>query len=263
MKYRNDMTNIGLLCGFATNEADGRLAVHQTSSRETAFRLTRRPEARPAQYDFEPVTVVFRVLPGADGDEPQMEALHVTRMARSVVPSTFYWNARSWPRSLEFYPFERTQAGKLTEEIEKSLVDEHDLPQWLRDAAQEDDSLADLLEGPTSNKHLLTRLLLTGYMAPGEIVPVPREKAAHDFLRVRLRQGLGDEPIGLRMPPGTKGYHFMAENRCGEDGIPGTAMIKPIVAYDYDGEQVTNVHVDLLMLEINAPLPCDYKGVSA
>lgn len=262
MKYRNDMTNIGLICGFATNEADGRLAIHQTSAQETAFRMTRHPEARAAQYDFEPVTVVFRVVPGEDGSEPRMEALHVTRMARNVVPNTFYWNARDWPRSLDFYPFEPRRAGKLTPEIEKSLADEHDFPQWLRDAAREDDSLAELLEGPTSNKHLLNRLLLTGYMMPGEIVPVPREKAAHDFLRVRLRQGRDDSPIGLRMPPGTKGYHFMAEHRCGEDGVPGTAIIKPVIAFDYDGEQVTGAHLDLLMLEINAPLACDYKGVA-
>lgn len=263
MKYRKDMTNIGLLCGFATNEADGTLAVHQNSSHELAFRFSRDPAARPAQYDFEPVTVVFRVVPGEDGGPPHLEALHVTRMARNVIPKTFYWNSREWPRSLDFYPFEPTQAGKLTEEIEKSLAHEHDFPQWLRDAAREDDSLADLLDGPTSNKHLLNRLLLTGYMTSGEIVPVPREKAAHDFLRVWLRQGHDDKPTGLRMPPGTKGYHFMADNRGGEGGVPGTALIKPLIAYDFDGDQVTNVHLDLLMLEINAPLPCDYRGVTA
>lgn len=260
MKYRNDMTNIGLICGFATNEDDGRLAVHQTSSHEIAFRMTRDTDARAAEYDFEPVTVVFRVVPGKDGETPEMEALHVTRMARNVVPNAFYWNARSWPRSLEFYPFEPSQAGKLKAEIEQALVDEHDFPEWLHAAAEEDDSLAELLDGPTSNKHLLTRLLLTGYMSPGEIVPVPREKASHDFLRVRLRQGLDDLPIGLRMPPGTKGYHFMAEHRCGEDGVPGTAMIKPIMEFEYDGESVTGVALDLLMLEINAPLACDYQG---
>lgn len=259
MKYRNGLTNIGIICGFATSPADGELVVHQCSAKELGFRFRLADGVRGAELPYEPVTVVFRLIPTEDGQPPTLEALHVSRMAKAYVPKTFSWNASNWPRDLDFYPFEPARAGRLTADVVALIAAAPDFPQWLIDAAEQDDALAPLLEGTTSNKHLVNRFLLTGKLTPGEIVETQRVHEAHDYLRIWVRQGDTDEAIGARMPAGTAGFRYMSDRRCGPDGVPSTIFGKVLMTSDSDGETLSNVALDLLLLEANAVAPCDLQ----
>jgi len=257
MKYRNDLTNIGILCGFAESNSSDEIVVHQCAARELGFRLRLADSARPAEFPYEPVTVIFRILPAADGGEPTLEALHVSRLAKQLIPKTFYWNSASWPRTNDFYPFEPTRAGRLSEAVSAQIAETTAYPDWLVEAAENDDTLADLIERPTSNKHLLNRFLLTGQMTPGELVEVPRLVDAHDYLRVWLRQGEGDSPVGARMPQGTRGFHFMGEGRCGPEGAATTILGKVLRVAEGDAANLGAVSTDLLLLEAGAIAPHD------
>lgn len=263
MKYRKGATNIGIMCGFATNSDDGTLHVHQTCCAELAFVMEHSEGSRKAEYDFEPVTVVYRVEPSG-GDAPaKLIALHVTRMARDMAPKTFHWNRREWPRTLDFYPFLPSKAGQLRPEVVDALAAQHDLPEWLLRAAEDDDQLDELLFRPTSGKHLMNRVLITGTIFPGEMVEVPRDREAHDFLRLRLFQAEGDAPIGIRMPPGTPGYHFLADNPRARGGVVATAFAKPFMAYTVSDDGPQGIHLDILLLQASAVTQADIEPAAA
>ena len=95
---------------------------------------------------------------------------------------------------------------------------------------------------------------------PDRIVPVAREVAAHDYLRVLLLQPGDHDTIGLRMPPGTQGYNYMANGRCPADGIPVTVVGKLLMEINRSGDTVTKAWADVLMLEMNAVQPWDLES---
>lgn len=256
MKYRNGASNIGVACGFAAFDGEGRIRVHQNACREMGLPMELGAGVRGPSFPYEPVTVVYRLEP-TETESPRLVALHVMRMARSMLPKTFYWNSQDWPLNLDFYPFRQDKAGTLTDDLLACLADEHDMPEWLHQACDDDDSLAELLEAAHSKKQLTNRLIVTGYVVPDRIVPVPREVASHDYLRVLLLQPGDADTIGLRMPPGTQGYNYMANGRCPADGIPVTVIGKLLVEIQREGEQVTKATTDVLMLEMNAVQPWD------
>lgn len=258
MKYRNGVTNIGVLCGFAALDAQGRLLVHQNACREMAFVLDRTESARAPEFEYEPVTVIYQLIPGPEGEQPRLSALHVTRMARSMLPKTFYWNSQDWPLNLEFYPFRPDKAGTLTDDLLEAIADESEYPEWLRHAAFEDDSLADLISKTSSNKHLQNRLLITGHLRAGEMVAVPREVSAHDYLRVHLRQPGDSKSVGMRMNPGVRSFHYFAGERHPEGGIPVTAVAKATIEIEFDAdERVTAATLDYHLLEANTVTQAD------
>lgn len=257
MKYRNGTTNIGVICGFAVADGEKGLILHQTSCREMGMPMRLAEGVRGPTNDYEPVTVVVQLVP-EDG-QTQMVALHVTRMAKHMVPKTFQWNSRGWGISQSFYPFRKDKAGTLSDEVADQLAEQHDLPAWLSDAIAEDDSLAALLAGPSSNKHLQARVLVTGFLSGGAVVPQPREKSAHDYNRVMLTQPNDKHAVPTRLNPGTPGYWAILGMATRNAGVPITALLKPSpeVTLAEDGETVSSVTRDFLLLEANAVAPED------
>lgn len=246
-KYRNNLTNIGICCGFATNAPDGAVHVHQTSAKEKAFVMTRDEGVRAADYENEPVTVIYRLIPGEAGADPTMLALHVTRMAKNMVPKTFFWNARAWPRNNPFYPFKPEKAGTLTDEIMDSLADEHDFPQWLLQAAADDEILDDFLCAPTSNKHLLNRLLVTGHLSSNGLVSGDH----YPYIDVPLWQPNDADPIHLRLQLGRKGFYNMMRQRNNLRGQPSTIILKPeIIVLEHDDVTASRTEFNLMILEM-------------
>lgn len=236
MKYRNAMTNIGIHVGFAVNLPDGTLRVRQNASIEAAWVFTRSEDARPAEFEFEPVTVIYRAEPTQDG--VRLLALHVTRMAKNMVPKSFKWLSQKWPINRDFYPFKPEKVGTLTDAIQASLAEESRWPDWLERAAEDDFVLDDYLRGKHSNSHLSNRLLLTGRITTGQITPIPATPELPS-ITLHLRQsfhrpatGEPDEPpIPLYYEPGGPGFHTFLDRKYPKGGLLATVTVRPFVRF--------------------------------
>lgn len=241
-KFRNGVTNIGILCGFASLDEAGRLRVHQTACRENALPLELSPEVRGPEYDYEPVLAIYRVEPTPDPKMPVFRALHVTRMPRSLRPKTFAWNSRAWPLNLAFYPFRPDKA------------------------CAQDDLLADLLARPSGNKHLPNRLILTGEVQPQALVHVDApldESEGSVYLAAQVRQPGDRHSIEVRLHPGLEGYTFWARalEKGGARGYPATLVIKPWLRVAHENECVTRSALELRVLEASVVAPADLAEV--
>lgn len=207
-------------------------------------------QARPPEFDYEPVVVVYRALPNQEGQPPVLEAVHVSRMPVCLVPKTFTWNSRAWPRSTEFYPFDPNQAGRLNSQVSSQLLPSPQYPDWLVKAAEQDDALRSLLTKPRSNKHLQNRFLLTGRVSAFKVQRNP-DYPHRDLLPLELRQGEHDQPIELGAFRGSPDFKHLVrlisktENRW--KAI--TALGKAVKKWDFDGEKVLNVRHRLLLVE--------------
>jgi hypothetical protein len=265
-KFRNGVTNIGILCGFASLDEAGRLRVHQTACRENALPLELSPEVRGPEYDYEPVLAIYRAEPTPDPKMPVFRALHVTRMPRSLRPKTFAWNSRAWPLNLAFYPFRPDKAGELTADLAAALVEQPALPEWLVEACAQDDLLAELLARPSGNKHLPNRLILTGEVQPQALVHVDApldESEGSVYLAAQVRQPGDRHSIEVRLHPGLEGYTFWARalEKGGARGYPATLVIKPWLRVAHENECVTRSALELRVLEANVVAPADLAEV--
>lgn len=256
--YRNGLINLGVICGFARNASDGALELHQTSCAEMAFRFDRAEGVRGATQDMEPVTIIYRMLDDERGGQPHMQALHVCRMARCVVPKYFAWNSSDWPRSNTFYPYREDKAGTLAPAVDALLVDEHELPQWLRDWAEQDDYLDEALTKPLRNRRLNSRLVITGSL---KRLPVTEWEGPLPVVRALVRQGSSDAGIPIRLNLGTRNAQAMLD-LAGESYV--TVIARPVsrVSGHPDGD-VLRVKRHVHAYEVNVLDDVDVESTGA
>lgn len=212
-KYRNGVTNLGVMTGFATNTPDGGLRIRQTASAADAVPLVRAPQARAAEYDHEPVFVIFRMVPTPGTDVPTLVALHVTRLSKDRMPKPNHWfNPRAWASDMDFDPYYKRGEGRgWRREIVDSLADTLALPQWAIDAADGDSELAPLLYEPLSSSRLTSRLLLTC-----QVAAIAKAERGDDsglqpgFLTLHaIQPGEDDVPMRLYAPISCPGYNTL------------------------------------------------------
>lgn len=212
-KFRNGVTNLGVMTGFATNTLDGGLRIRQTASAADAVPLRRDPQARPAEYDHEPVFVIFRMVPTPGTDVPTLVALHVTRLSKDRMPKPDRWfNPQVWASDMDFVPYYRRSEGQgWLREIVDSLADTLALPQWAIDAAEGDSELAPMLYEPLSSNRLTSRLLLTCQVAA--IAKAERGDGSGlqpGFLTLHaIQPGEDDVPMRLYAPISCPGYNTL------------------------------------------------------
>lgn len=261
MKFRNGTTNLGIASGFASMTAEGEMLIHQNSCVELAFKVALGPTARVAEYDYEPVTVIYQVIPQADGSLSFL-ALHVTRMAAHAVPRSFTWSSRRWAVNLDFYPFPAGKIDALREDILETLAEDHEMPEWLLEAIAEDDTVERIVAGRAASKRLRNRIVVTGFISRD-----PRSDALVDSedgreRRLVLKQ-FGDEhgvPVSLLMgTPGCKGLLDMANHG---ERTPVTLLMRPdaVATMDPDSDQEKVLGVDrrLIILEMLSVSAQDY-----
>lgn len=250
MKYRNGLTNIGVMCGFATPSGNGQMLVHRCSSWELATPFTLNEQTRAPEFDYEPVVVVYRALPSPVGQAPALEALDVSRMSVPLVPKSFVWNSRAWPRSTEFYPFDPERPGRFSAEVNSQLLPAPQYSQWLVQAAQEDDLLYSILYKSKSNKHLQNRFLITGRVSASKVVKNTNNHH-RDLLPLALRQGEEDQPIEMGMFRSTPEFKEFVRliSKTDKRWRACTTFGKAVKTWDFDGECVRDVRHRLLVLE--------------
>lgn len=260
-KYRNGMTNLGVMCGFASNDPDGTLRIHQVSCPDMAFAFNRADGVRRAGFNMEPVTVIYRALPFNEGEQLVMEALHVCRMARSVVPKSFYWHSREWPRSNPFYPFREDRAGTLSDEVMAQLVDEHDLPDWVREAMAADEAFEEVLTRPLSNRRLNNRLLITGHC---ERVLPPGSGHGAAELPIRLRQGRDDAAFPITLNFGASAESVVFPRGLNPEAANlATIMVRPTAkSHGSDGDRLLGIDWKLFGYEVLAVNETDFEAHS-
>jgi len=212
-RYRNGVTNLGVVCGFATNTADGGLHLLTNSCTEMGWTLERTEGARAAEYDFEPVVAICQMEPPDDEwAHPRMRALHVSRMPRTHLPRYLIWLARDWAYSTDYTPFgERFHTYGFTDDVLNALVDEADEPAWLNAVLDADTVLADMIRKRARKKFMPHRWALTGRVVSGPCM-TPVEMPPHEdptpYFPLQLWQPGDSIPFHLRLKvskPAAKG----------------------------------------------------------
>lgn len=262
VKYRNGTTNLGVISGFGRMDDQGNLHVHQNSCVEMAYVFELGEAARPAAYEYEPVTVIFQAIPSATST-PSFKALHVYRMTKDAVPRSFIWSSRKWAINLPFYPFPVGTNDQLTPEIMESLADEHDLPQWLQDEIERDPSVAEIVINPASSKRLRSRLMITGYVSNG-IHPGAQPLDEGRQRRILFKQPGDNAAIPLLLPMGAQGCKGLADMAANNEPTPVTLLVRPsmhaIMAPVKDQEVVESTFMELTILEIGVVNATDFQA---
>lgn len=256
MKHHHGFTNIGVIGGFATLDADGTLVVRQTSCEEAAYRLRPAPEVRAPAYDNEPVVVLVRAVASAEG-APTLEALHLARATAAHMPRSPVWNKKRLPRNVDFYPM--TPTFQVKPEIIDALAADLDLPAWAVEAAAEDDLFAEILEHTSSGKHWQSRMLLTGFITCGDYVPTDDPAVRHvGYTRLYLTQSRDTPAIPVRLYEGTQGYTQIVALAESKPQYPVTLMLKPFLEVEVDGDgKAARATLDMWTLEMTAACPAD------
>lgn len=259
-KYQHGLSNIGIAMGFAKATGATSFALHQNACVEMALNFERTDQARAIEYDYEPVTVLYYLEP-VTGAPPRRIAMHVCRMARSAVPKVFLWNSKRWAVNLEMYPF-GSKYDQLSDSILESLADRHEWPQWVNDAADDDEELDALLNSP-SRRGLHSRVLITGYVHFDDVGGARKLDDAHQH-RIYLRQGQGLPALPMQMSNGTKGMQAVLAMAELGDPIPVTFLLKSLVTCTLSGpEVVESVDFDFDVLQAFAVTPWDIEPRSA
>lgn len=254
MKYRNNVTNIGIYCGFATNE-DGKLRVQQTACKEAGLVFELAEGARPAAHEYEAVIVIYQIIPSDSdptqgGEPPRVIAHHVGKMPKSHIPKSFVWNSRAWPLNTPFYPFRKDKAGTIKDEILADLPETIEMPEWLALAAERDSELATLLAKRTSNRHLMNRLLVTGKLAK-----LRMERHSNGYLQdhviVGLQQPGEQASLVLTLFFKKPGSSTFIKNDFGTGGIAATAVLKPYFrVIEHDDVTPQKIVFDIEMIDM-------------
>jgi len=211
-RYRNGVTNFGVICGFATNTDAGDLHLLQNGCQEMGWTLKRSEGARGADYDFEPVVAVCQMEPPEDEwSRPQMTAMYVTRMSRSLLPTKLVWRARDWPHNSPYYPYhEPHHSYNFPQALLETLDDTADYPDWLLKIADEDEELGVLLEKYTRVRYMQNAWVLTGRVVSGSVTE-PAEVSYHEdvnpYIPLELWQPGNDRPFHLRLPKPNPEFH--------------------------------------------------------
>lgn len=262
VKYRNGTTNIGVISGFGRMNDQGQLCVHQNSCVEMGFIFDMTPDARPAAYDYEPVTVLYRAIPSPDA-MPAFQAIHVYRMVKDAPPRSFIWSSRKWAINLPFYPFPSGTNDQLTPEIQASLADQHDLPAWLLEAMETDDSLQSMVMTPGSSKRLRSRLLITGYVGSGSH-PAAQPLEDGRMRRILFKQPGDKDAMPLLLPMGIQGCKGLADMAANNEPTPVTLLVRPTVSavmtQDSAEEVVESIHMELTILEVGVVTASDFRA---
>lgn len=249
-KFRNGTTNIGIYCGFARTEGHGQVRVQQTSSRDMGMLFDLADGVREPTQEFEPVTVIYQAEPGKPGERPTFTALHLTRLARSHVPKGFVWRSGAWPNEPSFYPFTPEKAGPLNPELAALIADEHDWPEWLTAAAEEDEALGALLAEAHSRSLLSNRLLIAGRITTESESPV-YEGSEYKHLNLLLRQPGDIDGFAVRYGEHKPGYNRFAHRGYPKGGMVATAVLKPeFKVLEHDGTRVTRGEFEIRLLEM-------------
>lgn len=246
-KYQNGLSNLGIALGFAKADDAGNFALHQNACAEMALQFRIAEGARPIEFDYEPVTVLYHLMP-QENAEPERVAIHVCRMARSAVPKVFLWNSKRWAVNLDMYPFGE-RYDQLSERIQSQLAEEHEWPAWVQDAIQEDEELEAMLNRPT-RRGLHSRLLITGRVSFGD-VPGARKLDDPRQHRILLRQDPTLPAIAVQISNGTKGMQAVLAMAEVNDPIPVTFLLKPLTTcvLAEEPEKVASVNFDFDVLE--------------
>jgi len=206
-RYRNGVTNLGVLCGFATNTKQGHLHLLTSGCTEMGWTVERTDGVRAAEYDFEPVLAVCQIVPPAEAQaQPNIRALHVMRMPRQMLPKRLIWFARDWPYNSTFTPFrERFHTHRFPEEFLATLTEEVAYPDWLMEIAEQDSIVEEILFAPAkgNHRHPPNRWVLTGQVVSGPLT-TPAESPPNEYptpyVPLKLWQPGDSHPLFLRIP---------------------------------------------------------------
>lgn len=175
--------NIGLAAGFARMDGDT-LRLFQNRYECLGLHMALADTARPAEYPYEPVLVVFRILGGKHG-KPRFQALDVQRMPANAIPRNA---AKAWTRcksfrrhsleleaaaeKLSFYPFMRSEDGNespLDPAIAATLTDRPVWPAWLQALIERHELVAEMFDYRQrySSAAMLGDWLGTGHLLRG------------------------------------------------------------------------------------------------
>jgi len=203
-RYRNGVTNIGMICGFATNTEDGGLHLLTNGCTEMGWTLERAEGARAAEYDFEPVVAICQMEPPEDEwAQPRFRALHVSRMPRQFLPRYLTWLARDWPYSSEYTPFAgRFYTYGFSNTVLDALADDVDYPAWLNTVLEEDTVIAEEFSRKARKRVLPHRWVLTGRIVSGPLttpVEMPPHEKPTPYFPLQLSQPGDSAPFHLRL----------------------------------------------------------------
>lgn len=233
MKFRRNLTNTGIICGFANVDSDGRLHVHQNAFAESGLVLELPEGVRAPSHPFELVTVLYQVIPTDSVDAPAARATWITPMPLSMLPKRADWKARDFPCNLDFYPF-GPRYGIVNDAIRASLPEAADYPKWVHDEAEQDPSFESMMFEASSGQALHNRALVTCYLRnTGRrtiegVLRHPSRMIAEALIPVAD----GNECFRVELSHGCPGYMPITQTKPNGPGLACTLLLK----HDFDHE---------------------------
>jgi len=266
-RYRNGATNLGLICGFATNTKQGHLHLLTTGCTEMGWTVERTAGARAAEYDHEPVLAVCQMEPPAEeGASARMRALYVSRMPRQMLPKRLIWLARDWPYNSSFTPFGgRFHTFRFPSELLDTLDEEITYPDWLLDIINEDSILEEVLCTPASGSQRFfhNRWCLTGRVVSGPLT-TPSETPPNEYpvpyVPLKFWQPEDEYPLLLRIPISERdSYPFVH----GSKETPATVLFKArMQVLEHNGKHVLRAQRVFSVEEVLVPTTIDHEDAA-
>jgi len=262
-RYRNGVTNIGMICGFATNTEDGGLHLLTNGCIEMGWTLERSEGARAAEYDFEPVVAICRMEPPADEwTQPRFLALHVSRMPHQLLPRCLIWLARDWPYSSEYTPFGgRFYTYGFSSRVLDALADDAGYPAWLNTVLEGDSVIAEEFSRRARKRILPHRWVLTGRVVSGPLttpVELPPHGKPIPYFPLQLWQPGDSAPIHLHIKTTKQDARGLGRNPL---NMPATVLCRgKRLVFEHNGQRILRSQVAFSVDEILVPSEIDCEA---
>jgi hypothetical protein len=226
MKFRRNLTNTGIICGFAIVDTDGRLHVHQNAFAESGLILDLPDSVRPPAYPFELVTVLYQIIPTASDDAPIARATWISPMAAHMLPKRANWKARDFICNLDFYPF-GDRYGIVNDQIMAGLPILPHYPEWVYAEAETDSSFEEMLF-ERSGQALQNRALVTCYLrnTGRRTIEGVLEHPSRMIAEAMIPHAEGTENFLVEISHGCRGYMTVNHTKPNGPGIACTLQLK-------------------------------------
>lgn len=170
MFYTHGGINTFFVFGFAENDGDGRLLLHQIGgARELALPVILKDAAREAAYPYEAM-----ILAGSIAQHEgrlHLVARQAWRASKAHVPSKLIWHRKGYARG-PFVPVDHTKRFAVRDDVMGPLPSRIDWPKSvLRFAETHGEVFKRLLEGSPHTKRCWAYGLVAGFLRAYELVP--------------------------------------------------------------------------------------------
>lgn len=193
MFYTNGGINTFFAFGFAENDGDGRLLLHQIGgARELALPVVLKDAARPATYPYEAMILAGSIAL-VDG-RLHLLARQAWRASKAHIPAKLIWNRKGYARG-DFMPVDYTRKFTIREDVLAPLPSRIDWPKSvLRFAETHGGVFQQILDGSPHTKRCWAYGLVAGYLRAYDLVPDEEQGRPGTFrLGLRLRNDQQEE----------------------------------------------------------------------